>query len=144
MPDREDLLYEEELLRNPYSLRMWWRYLEDRKGSPLKKRFLLYERALSSLPGSYKACFAGVELFACYPKSVLTQAAIVWQIWLHPCNDLTPSLLCQTSLHRSPPGNCLVMMCAKGLHTTHLLAPCAAAAYLLPLTPLWFQLRHGR
>lgn len=54
LPDREDLLYEEELLRNPYSLKMWWRYLEDRKGSPLKKRFLLYERALAALPGSYK------------------------------------------------------------------------------------------
>lgn len=25
------LLYEEEILRNPYSLRHWWRYLNDSK-----------------------------------------------------------------------------------------------------------------
>ncbi|KAJ4833904.1 hypothetical protein Tsubulata_032938, partial [Turnera subulata] len=33
-----DLMYEEEVLRNPFSLKMWWRYL----------------RALKALPGSYK------------------------------------------------------------------------------------------
>lgn len=54
LPDEEDLLYEEELLRNPYSLRMWIRYLDARKSSSPKKRYLLYERALNSLPGSYK------------------------------------------------------------------------------------------
>jgi pre-mRNA-splicing factor SYF1 len=25
MPKEEDLLYEEELLRNPFALKMWWR-----------------------------------------------------------------------------------------------------------------------
>ena len=54
LPDDDDLLYEEELLRNPYSLRMWWRYLEARKDAAQKRRFLLYERAISALPGSYK------------------------------------------------------------------------------------------
>lgn len=54
MPSDEDLLYEEELLRNPYSLKMWWRYLEARKEAPTQKRHLLYERALKALPGSYK------------------------------------------------------------------------------------------
>ena len=57
LPDDDDLLYEEELLRNPYSLRMWWRYLEARKDAAQKRRFLLYERAISALPGSYKASF---------------------------------------------------------------------------------------
>lgn len=54
MPNDEDLLYEEELLRNPYSLKMWWRYIKARKDAPSKRRYLLYERALSALPGSYK------------------------------------------------------------------------------------------
>ena len=54
LPDEEDLLYEEELLRNPYSLKMWDRYIQARKGAPPKRRYLLYERALRALPGSYK------------------------------------------------------------------------------------------
>ena len=54
LPDDQDLLYEEELLRNPYSLRMWWRYLEARKEAPARRRYLLFERALKALPGSYK------------------------------------------------------------------------------------------
>ena len=58
LPDDDDLLYEEELLRNPYSLRMWWRYLEARKDAAQKRRFLLYERAISALPGSYKVSFS--------------------------------------------------------------------------------------
>lgn len=54
MPSDEDLLYEEELLRNPYSLKLWWRYLDARKDAVPKRRYLLYERALKTLPGSYK------------------------------------------------------------------------------------------
>ncbi|GMH40581.1 hypothetical protein BSKO_08485 [Bryopsis sp. KO-2023] len=54
MPDEDDLLYEEELLRNPYSVKMWWRYLQARKDSTPKRRYLLFERALKALPGSYK------------------------------------------------------------------------------------------
>ena len=57
LPNDEDLLYEEELLRNPYSLRMWWRYLEARRDAPPKRRYLLFERALRSLPGSYTVRF---------------------------------------------------------------------------------------
>jgi len=54
LPDEQDLEYEEELLRNPYNLRLWLRYLEARRDAPLKRRFVLYERALHALPGSYK------------------------------------------------------------------------------------------
>ncbi|KAI5327141.1 hypothetical protein L3X38_026537 [Prunus dulcis] len=53
-PSQDDLLYEEELLRNPFSLKVWWRYLIARSESPFKKRFIIYERALKALPGSYK------------------------------------------------------------------------------------------
>lgn len=54
LPDADDLLYEEELLRNPYALRMWLRYLDARKGANPRKRYLLFERAVNALPGSYK------------------------------------------------------------------------------------------
>uniref|UniRef100_A0A2C9U5L4 Suppressor of forked domain-containing protein n=1 Tax=Manihot esculenta TaxID=3983 RepID=A0A2C9U5L4_MANES len=53
-PSQDDLLYEEELLRNPFSLKLWWRYLIARREAPFKKRFIIYERALKALPGSYK------------------------------------------------------------------------------------------
>ena len=56
LPAEEDLAYEEELLRNPYNVKMWLRYIEARKGAPMKKRYVLYERALQALPGSYKVC----------------------------------------------------------------------------------------
>uniref|UniRef100_A0A7N0UZS8 Pre-mRNA-splicing factor SYF1 n=1 Tax=Kalanchoe fedtschenkoi TaxID=63787 RepID=A0A7N0UZS8_KALFE len=53
-PAVEDLLYEEEVLRNPFSLKLWWRYLIARADSPFQKRATIYERALKALPGSYK------------------------------------------------------------------------------------------
>ncbi|PKI43643.1 hypothetical protein CRG98_035968 [Punica granatum] len=53
-PSQDDLLYEEELLRNPFSLKLWWRYLIARADAPFRKRFIIYERALKALPGSYK------------------------------------------------------------------------------------------
>lgn len=53
-PSQDDLLYEEELLRNPFSLKLWWRYLIARAESPFKKRSIIYERAVKALPGSYK------------------------------------------------------------------------------------------
>ncbi|GJP42019.1 hypothetical protein CLOM_g1622 [Closterium sp. NIES-68] len=54
LPSEDDLLYEEEILRNPFSLKLWWRYLAARRDSPARKRYLIYERALVALPGSYK------------------------------------------------------------------------------------------
>jgi pre-mRNA-splicing factor SYF1 len=50
----EDIPYEEDVLRNPYSLKSWLRYLDWKQDSPARERNLLYERALKELPGSYK------------------------------------------------------------------------------------------
>jgi pre-mRNA-splicing factor SYF1 len=50
----EDLIFEEELLRAPHQLKVWWRYIDARKDATTAKRHLLYERALRALPGSYK------------------------------------------------------------------------------------------
>ncbi|KAL8109701.1 hypothetical protein AgCh_025700 [Apium graveolens] len=57
-PSQDDLVYEEELLRNPFSLKLWWRYLIARTDSPFEKRRLIYERSLKALPGSYKLWYA--------------------------------------------------------------------------------------
>lgn len=64
LPAEEDLAYEEELLRNPYNVKMWLRYIDARKGAPMKKRHVLYERALQALPGSYKVC-ATIDMLYC-------------------------------------------------------------------------------
>lgn len=52
--NEEDLPFEEEILRNPHSLKSWLRYIESREDAPPKVINLLYERALRELPGSYK------------------------------------------------------------------------------------------
>lgn len=52
--EEEDLAYEEEILRNPYSVKCWSRYLVHKKASPKSILNLVYERALKELPGSYK------------------------------------------------------------------------------------------
>ncbi|KAJ4966630.1 hypothetical protein NE237_018479 [Protea cynaroides] len=57
-PSQDDLLYEEEILRNPFSLKLWWRYLIARNEAPFKKRAVIYERAVKALPGSYKLWYA--------------------------------------------------------------------------------------
>ncbi|KAL8138002.1 hypothetical protein V2J09_004003 [Rumex salicifolius] len=57
-PSENDLPYEEEILRNPFSLRLWWRYLVARSDAPFKKRAVIYERAVKALPGSYKLWYA--------------------------------------------------------------------------------------
>ena len=44
--NEEDLPFEEELLRNPHSLKAWLRYIEARSNSPKSIINLIYERAL--------------------------------------------------------------------------------------------------
>lgn len=57
-PGEEDLVYEEEILRNPFTLKLWWRYLVARRDAPFEKKAILYERAVKALPGSYKLWYA--------------------------------------------------------------------------------------
>ncbi|KAG9488660.1 hypothetical protein GDO78_004942 [Eleutherodactylus coqui] len=64
MPDKEiafeedDLQFEEEILRNPYSVKCWMRYIESKLSAPAHTLNLIYERALKELPGSYKLWYA--------------------------------------------------------------------------------------
>jgi len=49
--------YEEDVVRNGFSLVSWWRYLQAKSESEAARRFWLYERALREIPGSYKLWF---------------------------------------------------------------------------------------
>ncbi|XP_063242429.1 pre-mRNA-splicing factor syf1 homolog isoform X1 [Bacillus rossius redtenbacheri] len=60
--NEEDLPYEEEILRNPFSVKHWLRYIEHKKGSPKHRVNIIYERALKELPGSYKLWYNYLKL----------------------------------------------------------------------------------
>uniref|UniRef100_A0A672MV74 XPA binding protein 2 n=1 Tax=Sinocyclocheilus grahami TaxID=75366 RepID=A0A672MV74_SINGR len=50
----DDLPYEEEIIRNPYSVKCWMRYIEHKQNAQKSVLNMIYERALKELPGSYK------------------------------------------------------------------------------------------
>jgi pre-mRNA-splicing factor SYF1 len=54
LPQEADLVFEAELLRNPNLPSLWSRYLDARKDAPAKRRYIIFERAVNALPGSYK------------------------------------------------------------------------------------------
>ncbi|XP_033643513.1 pre-mRNA-splicing factor SYF1-like [Asterias rubens] len=52
--EEDDLPYEEEILRNPYAVKCWLRYVEHKGTGAPGPLNLIYERSLKELPGSYK------------------------------------------------------------------------------------------
>ncbi|EEB05835.1 complexed with Cdc5 protein Cwf3 [Schizosaccharomyces japonicus yFS275] len=60
--EAKDEPFELELLRNPFSLKAWLRYLTANESSSFLKRVFLYERACNDLPGSYKLWKQYLEL----------------------------------------------------------------------------------
>lgn len=54
MQEESDIAFEEDILRNSYSVKAWWRYLEHKRTAPRAVRNMIYERALKEIPGSYK------------------------------------------------------------------------------------------
>ncbi|XP_046676581.1 LOW QUALITY PROTEIN: pre-mRNA-splicing factor syf1 homolog [Homalodisca vitripennis] len=58
----EDLPYEEEILRNPFSVKHWLRYIEHKKDGTKNAVNIIYERALKELPGSYKLWYNYLKL----------------------------------------------------------------------------------
>lgn len=50
----EDIPYEEELIRNPYQLSPWLRYMQHKTDRPIHEKVFVLERACRDLPGSYK------------------------------------------------------------------------------------------
>lgn len=63
-----ELAHEEDVLRRPFVVKAWLGYLQALEKAPLKRRFLVYERALAALPGSYK-------LWHAYLKELLQYVA---------------------------------------------------------------------
>ena len=51
LQEESDLPYEEEILRHPYQVKCWMRYIEHKSNAPKAVINLIYERALKELPG---------------------------------------------------------------------------------------------
>ena len=51
MQEESDLPYEEEILRHPYQVKCWMRYIDHKLSAPKAVVNLIYERALKQLPG---------------------------------------------------------------------------------------------
>ena len=60
--EEEDLPYEEEILRNPFSVKCWLRYIDHKKAAPKDRINLIYERSLRELPGSYKLWYETTKI----------------------------------------------------------------------------------
>ena len=52
--EEQDLALEDEVSRNPYTLKTWLNYLLVKKSASSLVRYVIYERALKFLPRSYK------------------------------------------------------------------------------------------
>ncbi|KAJ1518025.1 hypothetical protein HMI54_003006 [Coelomomyces lativittatus] len=54
----DDIAFENDLIRNPYTTRPWLRYLDHKLGYldriPESHYIILFERAVKTLPGSYR------------------------------------------------------------------------------------------
>ena len=85
--EEEDLAYEEEVARNPYSVRAWVRYIAFKETSNLAPRArafavdVLYERALRALPGSYKLWHAYLAARTARVRAMRPQCAAVRAVW---------------------------------------------------------------
>ncbi|XP_059588408.1 pre-mRNA-splicing factor SYF1 isoform X2 [Alligator mississippiensis] len=104
--EEEDLQYEEEILRNPFSVKCWMRYIEFKQSAPRHALNLLYERALKELPGSYKLWYnylkqrrkqvknrcvtdpAYEEVNNCHERALVFMHKMP-RIWLDYCQFLT-------------------------------------------------------
>ncbi|KAL6068787.1 Pre-mRNA-splicing factor SYF1, variant 2 [Balamuthia mandrillaris] len=104
--DEADFPHEEDVLRNPYSLKSWIRYLDFKSDAPPHVKNVLYERAVRELPGSYKlwhrylserrAQVKGTPPFGPHMEAVNTafERALVYmhkmpRIWVDYCTLLT-------------------------------------------------------
>ena len=52
-----EIEFENDLRKDPYAVKYWWRYLSYKANASARERNQLHERALGSIPGSYKLWF---------------------------------------------------------------------------------------
>ena len=76
----EDLAYEEEILRNPYSVKHWLRYCEFKKDAPPAVINLIYERALKEMPGRYQSAVI-ISYFFFYNLCVCVFVYFSYKLW---------------------------------------------------------------
>lgn len=62
LENEKDVEFEEEISRNPYRLKSWWRYLLAKEGARRKTRNVIHERALKFLPNRW--AWGGRDVFA--------------------------------------------------------------------------------
>jgi hypothetical protein len=93
LEDGQDLEYEEEIARNPYSLKNWLRYLDSKPSAKPVKRYFIYERSVRNTESTPCSCVAG----GCCVY--LMQIPLTYDDVLAPCR--TVSLECCYSLVRA-------------------------------------------
>ena len=64
--DEADLAYEEDIIRNPYSVRCWLRYADHKRNAPIQQLNMVFERAVRELPGRYVDSVCVVVLVCSY------------------------------------------------------------------------------
>jgi pre-mRNA-splicing factor SYF1 len=57
----QEIQFEENIMRNPYNIKMWLGYIEYMSNGNNPAIFLIYERALKMLPRSYKLWHAYLQ-----------------------------------------------------------------------------------
>ena len=62
LQEEDDLPFEEDILRNPFTIKCWLRYIEYKKDSSLSAQNVIYERALKELPGRFVLKFQFVTM----------------------------------------------------------------------------------
>jgi pre-mRNA-splicing factor SYF1 len=69
--EEDDLPYEEDCIRNSYNLKSWLRYIDHKTKSSNNwvAVYLVYERSLRQLPGSYKLWYNYLRLRRAHLKS---------------------------------------------------------------------------
>ena len=92
----EDLPFEEELLRNPHSLKAWQRYIEAKhqsKSSSGTRINMVYERALKELPGSYKLWYNYLKLRRTQVNDILILCGLLFLYFV----SYLDRFICRTS-----------------------------------------------
>jgi pre-mRNA-splicing factor SYF1 len=149
----EDIPYEEDVIRNQYSVKHWLRYIEHKLQRPNTKAssvFMLYERSLKCLPGSYKLWIRYLkyrresivdqlmtsaqyrDLNNCYERSLVFMHKMP-RIWIDYCRLLIEQCLI-TRARRTLDRYVFNTLIKPKLHLTFLIHSAHRAIQALPIT----------